>query len=249
MFPVLILFSAALSGIIVGSFINVIIYRLPLILKGEILSLSFPASHCPQCKTPVKFHHLVPVIGWLMLRGRCAHCSVRISARYPLIELLTGGLFTLAILRFGVTPQGMGVVLALIFLIPLFFIDLDTFLLPDRLTLSFLIMALGGGLSGYGMVSVQESVLAAAAGFGIPWLLNRLNHWRYGRDGMGMGDMKLFAALGAWTGLEGLFQIMLIASLIALISALLLLRLKRGKAFPFGPYMVIATLAWVFYFV
>ncbi|PEI02232.1 prepilin peptidase [Pantoea agglomerans] len=248
MFPMLILFFFALTGVTVGSFINVIIYRLPLIIQGEALSLSFPASHCPQCKTPIKFYHLIPVIGWLMLRGRCAHCSIRVSARYPLIELLTGGLFTLAILRFGVTPLGIGVVLALIFLIPLFFIDLDTFLLPDRLTLSFLILASGASLSGYGMVSAQESVLAAAAGFGIPWLLDRLHHWRYGRNGMGMGDMKLFAALGAWTGLEGVFQIMLIASLIALVSALLLLRHKRDIAFPFGPYMVIAALTWIFCF-
>ncbi|MHC9060907.1 prepilin peptidase [Pantoea sp. y20] len=241
------LFLAALTGIMVGSFINVIIYRLPRIIQGEPLSLSFPSSHCPQCKKPVKVYHLVPIISWLLLRGRCAHCGERISARYPLIELLTGTLFALTVLRFGVTPQGISVALSLIFLIPLFFIDLDTFLLPDRLTLSFLFLALGTSLSGYGIVSLQESVFAAVAGFGIPWLINRLHHWRYGRDGMGMGDMKLFAALGALTGFDGVFQIMLIASLIALGCALLIFRHKRGRALPFGPYMVITALGWIFF--
>lgn len=242
------IFFVVLTGVIVGSFINVIIYRLPKIIQGETLSLSFPASHCPRCKVSIKFYHNIPVIGWLMLRGRCAHCGIKISARYPMIESLTGGLFFLTFLCYGLTPHGINVAIAIFFLIPLFFIDLDAFILPDRLTLSFLLLSLGISLRGCGIVSIQESIIAAIAGFGIPWFLNRIHIWRYGRDGMGMGDMKLFAALGALTGLEGVTQIMLISSLIAILSQIILLRHEYGKPFPFGPYIVIASLGWIFCF-
>ncbi|OON41360.1 hypothetical protein BTJ39_05200 [Izhakiella australiensis] len=239
----------ALVGAIVGSFINVVIYRLPRILRGESINLSLPASHCPQCKTPVNIRHNIPLLGWLLLRGRCHHCKQRISPRYPLIELLVAGLFFLTIYLHGVTPQALIALLIISLLVPLFFIDLDTSLLPNRLTLPLLAIAAGSALCGYGLVSWQESLLAAATGFALPWLSDRFYRWRSGKAGMGMGDMKLFAGVGAWLGLEALFQVMLVASLLAIISALCILRRKVGETFPFGPYLVLASVIGFFCFI
>lgn len=237
----------ALVGAVIGSFINVVIYRLPLILQGEKITLSFPASHCLHCKAPIKFHHNIPLLGWLLLGGRCYQCKQGISPRYPLIELLTAGLFFLTIHLYGITPQALVDLAVISMLIPLFFIDLETSLLPDRLTLPLLVLVIIASLFGYGNVSAHEALLAVATGFGLPWLLDRLYYWRHGKPGMGMGDMKLFAATGAWLGLEALFQVMLIACLLAIVSALYLLRRKAGEAFPFGPYLVIASLAYFFF--
>ncbi|WP_345828080.1 prepilin peptidase [Erwinia sp. HDF1-3R] len=239
----------AVLGAVVGSFLNVVIYRLPLILKGEKLTLSLPASHCPQCQSPIKVRHNIPVVGWVMLRGRCINCRQRISPRYPLIELLTAVLFTLIINRYGLTPEGVIGILAITLLVPLFFIDLQTSLLPDRLTFPLIGLTLTASLTGYGVVSWQESLLAATLGFAIPMVLASFYLWRYGKAGMGMGDMKLFASVGAWVGLDGLFQIMLFASLLAMFSAIFVLRRKRGEAFPFGPYIILAALGWIAVFV
>ncbi|MEW5562018.1 prepilin peptidase [Enterobacter asburiae] len=236
----------ALMGAVVGSFINVVIYRLPRMLQGESITLSLPASHCPQCQAPVKIRHNLPVLGWLLLRGRCYQCQQRISPRYPLVELLMAALFVLTITLQGVTPQGILGLLAISLLVPLFFIDLETSLLPDRLTLPLLALVVTAAVCGFGHVTWQEALLAAATGFGLPWLLDRFYCWCRGKAGMGMGDMKLFAGIGGWLGMEALFQIMIIASLLAIVSAWCLLRRKPGETFPFGPYLVLAALAWYF---
>ncbi|HFK7188287.1 prepilin peptidase [Serratia odorifera] len=233
----------SIMGLVVGSFINVIIYRLPKILLGEKITLSWPVSHCPKCKCKIKVYHNVPLLGWLWLKGRCRNCQQAIHWRYPLVELLTAFLFTAHVTLHGINVQSLLDLLMLSLLIPLLFIDLEVSLLPDRLTLPLLALALGCAMLGYSRVTLIDSMFAATLGFGIPWLLDKIYFLRHKRAAMGMGDMKLFAAIGAWFGTEALFNIMLFSSLLAIVVALLLLRKRYGEAFPFGPYMIIVTIA------
>ncbi|HEI8868870.1 TPA: prepilin peptidase [Serratia odorifera] len=232
----------SIIGLVVGSFLNVVIYRLPKILLGDKITLSWPVSHCPKCKCKIKVYHNIPLLGWLWLKGRCRNCKQTIHWRYPLVELLTAVLFTLHVALNGINVQSLLDLLMLSLLIPLFFIDLDVSLLPDRLTLPFLALALCCALVGYSRVTLLDSMLAAVLGFGIPWLLDKLYYLRQKRAAMGRGDMKLFAAIGAWFGTEHLFNIMLLSSVLAMFVALLLLRKRCGDAFPFGPYLIIVTI-------
>ncbi|RYC43338.1 prepilin peptidase [Pectobacterium zantedeschiae] len=235
-----------LVGLVVGSFFNVMIYRMPRILAGEKLSLSWPGSHCPACKHKIQVYHNIPLFGWLWLKGRCAHCRQPISRRYPLIELLTALLFTLVIERDGITLQSLSDVLIFGLLIPLFFIDLDSMLLPDRLTLPVLLCALQLAALGEGHTDFSDAATAVVLGFGLPWLLDRFYVWRHGREGMGMGDMKLLAGIGAWLGCQALLHIMILASLSAIVVTLTLRRKKRYARFAFGPYVIVATLILYF---
>ncbi|HEY3983144.1 prepilin peptidase [Cedecea sp.] len=235
-----------LSGAILGSFCNVVIYRLPRMLYGETaLSLSWPASHCPHCKKPIKVRHNIPLFGWLLLRGRCAGCGQPISLRYPLVEALLAFLYGAIVWQQGLTPQSGVDLLVVTLLVPLFFIDLQTMLLPDRLTLPLLVAALLLAASGYGAVTLPSALLAAGLGFGVPWVLSLLFHLLRGHEGMGRGDMKLLAALGAWLGPQALLDVVAASTLLALGAALVLLRVKPGEPFPFGPYPIIAALAWL----
>ncbi|MBF1994351.1 prepilin peptidase [Serratia symbiotica] len=234
-------------GAIIGSFLNVVIYRLPLIMAGEKMSLSYPASGCPLCGAKIRWHHNLPLLGWLLLAGRCTDCHHPISWRYPLVELLTAALFALLIHRYGLTLQGGYVLVAACLLVVLAGIDQCTMLLPDRLTLPLCGLGIVCAFLGEGRVSGIESLAASALGFLVPWLLDRLFYlWRR-HPGMGMGDMKLFAALGAWFGMTGLWRILAFSPLLALLSALLVLRTKLGEPFPFGPYpiaLALAMLVW-----
>jgi prepilin signal peptidase PulO-like enzyme (type II secretory pathway) len=239
------LFFFIILGAIIGSFCNVVIYRMPLILHGEKLSLSWPSSHCPHCKQPIKFRHNIPLFGWLLLGGRCAGCGKTISWRYPLVEVMLALLYGLIIWRQGVTPQSLFDLLAVTLLLPLLFIDLDTMLLPDRLTLPLLVLALLFAASGYGGVELRLAAIAAVIGFGLPWLLSLLFRALRGHEGMGMGDMKLLAALGAWLGPLALLDIFALSALLALAVAIILLRVKVGQAFPFGPYPIVAAVGWM----
>ncbi|NYS30060.1 MULTISPECIES: A24 family peptidase [unclassified Pantoea] len=234
-----------LTGAIFGSFSNVIIYRLPRILNGEAMSLSWPGSHCPGCKQPVKVYHNIPLLGWLLLRGRCAGCGQAISLRYPLVEAVMAILYGTIIWQQGVTPQSIVDLFVVTLLVPLFFIDLQTMLLPDRLTLPLLVVALLFAASGYGAVTLPQALIAAGLGFGIPWLLSLLFRLLRGHEGMGRGDMKLLAGLGAWVGPLPLLDIVTASSLLALLSGVVLLRVKPGLPFPFGPYPVIAAMGWL----
>lgn len=230
-------------GAIIGSFLNVMIYRLPLIIAGDKVSLSYPASGCPVCGARIRWRHNLPLLGWLLLAGRCADCRQPISWRYPLVELSTALLFALLVYRHGLTLQSGFMLMALCLLVALAGIDLCTMMLPDRLTLPLWGMGVCAAFLGGGRVSGMESLLASAIGFAVPWLLDRLFYLWYRQSGMGMGDMKLFAALGAWFGTETLWHIMGLSSVLAMFSALLLLRIKPGEPFPFGPYPIAVALA------
>ncbi len=251
-----------LLGLVVGSFLNVVAYRLPLMLQAQWrqdccelldqpapeaapLSLAVPNSHCPQCKAPVRPWQNVPVISYLLLGGRCAQCKVRISPRYPVVEAVTG-LMTLCLsLHFGASPQLLGAALLTWALIALTLIDFDTQLLPDDITLPLLWLGLAFNLSGT-FVPLTEAVLGAIAGYGILWSVYWLFKLVTGKEGMGYGDFKLLAALGAWLGWQALPLIILLSSLVgAVVGIALMIIQRRGRdvPMPFGPYL--AAAGWI----
>lgn len=266
--PGLLLFACVLFGLMVGSFLNVVILRLPRMLEiewrrdakeilaetsadldGQTLSLARPASRCPGCDTPLKAWHNVPVISWLALRGRCASCGMAISGQYPLVELLAAGLAAMCVWRFGWSPQ-LGASLVLCWtLLALTVIDFRTKLLPDVLTLSLLWLGLLVNIPAW-FTSLESAVLGAATGYGTFWLIFQLFRLMTGKDGMGFGDFKLLAALGAWLGWTALPMIVLISSVLGAASGILMLlsgRLARDNPMPFGPFLAMAGLLLLFW--
>ena len=257
---------ATLFGLLVGSFLNVVIHRLPKMmeadwaaqaaeLRGETVAepprynLVVPRSACPKCGTQIAAWHNVPVVSWLLLRGRCAHCANPIPVRYPLVEALTGVLAGSAVAAYGATAAGLGAMLLVFFLVALAFIDLDTQLLPDDLTLPLLWLGLAFNLGGT-YVPIADAVIGAMAGYGILWTI----YWTFklvtGKEGMGYGDFKLLAALGAWFGWQALPSIILLASAVGAtvgLSMILFARHKREVPIPFGPYLAGAGLLALFF--
>jgi leader peptidase (prepilin peptidase)/N-methyltransferase len=257
---------AGVFGLLVGSFLNVVIYRLPKMmeadwqqqaaeLRGETapererFNLMVPRSRCPHCGAGITAWHNLPVVSWLLLRGRCAHCGASIGVRYPLIEALTGLLAMAAILRFGPSTAGAAALLLTFFLVALAFIDLDTQLLPDDLTLPLLWLGLAFNLGGT-FVPIADAVLGAMAGYGILWAV----YWAFklvtGKEGMGYGDFKLLAALGAWFGWQAIPSIILLASAVGAtvgIAMIVLVRHKREVPIPFGPYLAGAGLLALYF--
>ncbi len=243
-------------GLVVGSFLNVVIHRLPLMMQAEWradcaelegrevaeeakLNLLTPGSHCPACGTPIAAYHNVPVAGWLVLGGRCAACRAPISARYPLVELFTGLASAYLAWHFG---WGPALAAALVFtwaLIAASVIDLDTQLLPDRITLPLL--WLGLLLNVFGLfVDLRSAVLGAAAGYLMLWSV----YWGFrllaGKEGMGFGDFKLLAALCAWTGWQTLPLILLVSAgsgAVVGLAGIWLAGKGREARIPFGPYL------------
>ncbi|WP_343649810.1 A24 family peptidase [Herbaspirillum sp.] len=252
---------AALLGLLVGSFLNVVIHRLPIMMlretanfvameRGEALphqdryDLWLPHSACPHCARPLAPWHKLPVLSWILLRGRCSFCQARISTRYPLVELLTALLFALVTWRFGLGATGLAVMLCSAFLIALAFIDADTMLLPDDLTLPLLWLGLLVNLN-HRLVALPDAVLGAAVGYGVLWLIFWIFKLATGKDGLGYGDFKLMAALGAWLGWQALPLVLLLASVMGVLLGLALMvggRHQRGQAIPFGPCLAGAGL-------
>jgi len=251
--------AAALTGLAVGSFLNVVIHRLPRMMdaewqaqaaelrgeppaEGERYNLWVPRSHCPACRTPLRVIDNIPLLSWLILGGKCAHCGVRISARYPVVEALTGVLSAGVALHFG---WGWAGALAIVFtwiLIALTFIDADTTILPDSLTLPLLWLGLLANVHGV-FVPLDEAVLGAAAGYLALWSIYWLFKLATGKEGMGYGDFKLLAALGAWMGWKMLLPIVLLSSVVGALVGIAMLALRhlgREHPIPFGPYLAAA---------
>ncbi|UTF59657.1 A24 family peptidase [Gilvimarinus sp. DA14] len=249
-------------GLALGSFLNVLILRLPKILEtswksqccelleqpapaDEKLGLAFPASHCPKCKTPIKPWQNIPVISYLLLKGRCANCQVRISPRYPIIELATALLSVAVVFYFGVTWQAAAVLVFTWALLTLTVIDFDTQLLPDNITLPLL--WLGLIVNSFGLITDLPSALwGAVFGYLSLWSVFWVFKLLTGKEGMGYGDFKLLAALGAWMGWQMLPLIIILSSLVgALIGVALIVIKGRDKniPIPFGPYLAIA--GWI----
>jgi leader peptidase (prepilin peptidase)/N-methyltransferase len=296
---------ALLVGLIVGSFLNVVIYRLPIMLErqwradyaetvsaaagGQIdspslgvapshatdanaprnpaaflrqhdglaeappeprFNLAVPRSVCPACRAPIKGIHNIPLLSYLTLRGRCASCQARISARYPAVELICGIATALVAWRFGFDSAALCAAVVTWFLIALTGIDLDHQLLPDSLTLPLLWLGLLASLTGWGLhagralpVDPRSAIIGAAAGYLSLWAVYHAFRLLTGKEGMGYGDFKLLAALGAWLGWQMLLPIVLLAAIVgALVGGVLILshRTQRGNPMPFGPFLAAA---------
>ncbi len=264
-YPWLFVVFAAVFGLIVGSFLNVVIYRLPKMMELEwrrecaesfpeynieppkdVLTLSVPRSSCQQCGTQIRIIDNIPVISWLFLKGKCHNCRAAISPRYPLIELLTAACSGYVAFHFGFSYFTIALIFFTFVLIAATFIDLDTMLLPDQLTMPLTWAGILLALTQVSPVTLQDSVIGAIAGYLCLWSV----YWGFklltGKEGMGYGDFKLLAALGAWLGWQSLPMIILLSSIVGLVFGLIQLRLqKKGieKAFPFGPYLAIA--GWI----
>lgn len=257
--PAVFAFAAGLLGLIVGSFLNVVIHRLPIMmerdwavqcadLRGETppvfepLSLARPRSRCPQCGHSITALENIPVISWLLLRGRCKDCAAPISLRYPLIEALTGLLFAFSAWHFSFTAAGLGALILIAALLALTAIDFDTQLLPDDITLPLLWIGLT--LNAFNVYTdLKSAVIGAIAGYlslwGVYWLFKLFT----GKEGMGYGDFKLLAALGAWLGWQMLPLTILLSSLVGAVVGIALMvfaRHGRNVPIPFGPYLAAA---------
>ena len=205
-------------------------------------------SHCPHCKTPLSWYENIPLFSWLVLRGKCRHCKAPISPQYPLVELLTALLAMASVWRFGFGWQGFGAALFSCYLVALSGIDLRTRLLPDQLTLPLMWLGMVASVENL-YVGQKTALLGAMAGYlslwSVYWLFKQLT----GKEGMGHGDFKLLAALGAWTGLAGVMPTILLSSLVgAVVGSLWLAAKGKDKAtpIPFGPYLAIA--GWISFF-
>lgn len=256
---------AAVLGLLVGSFLNVVILRLPERMAAgwrrearEVLELETDAtplppgivrepSHCPHCKHPLSARDNIPLIGWLLLRGRCRYCKASISIQYPLVELLSGVLSAIIVWKFGPTWMALAGLMFTWMLIAMAGIDFRTQLLPDQLT--FPLLWLGLLLSLLPMfVAAPSAIIGAAAGYLSLWSVYWLFKLITGKEGMGYGDFKLLAALGAWMGPVSLLPVILLSSLIgALIGGTLiaLRRHERELPMPFGPFIAAAGWVWL----
>jgi leader peptidase (prepilin peptidase)/N-methyltransferase len=268
-YPALLFVTAGFAGLCVGSFLNVVIHRLPRMMEaqwraecaalaegdqaGSALpaepaapyNLLQPPSRCPSCATPIRAWQNIPVVSWLWLRGRCAACRAPISFRYPAVEMAAGALAVLAAWRYGATGAAMAAMVFCWALLALTFIDLDTQLLPDDITLPLLWLGLLVNAFGT-FTDLRSAVFGAAGGYLLLWSV----YWGFRllakKEGMGYGDFKLLAALGAWTGWQVLpFIVLVSAGTGAIIGGLLLWRSKSGSdtRIPFGPYLALGGLA------
>jgi len=253
---------AGILGLLIGSFLNVVIHRVPVMMQREVDSvcacerdepephperynLVVPRSACPHCGHQITALENIPVISWLLLRGKCSSCKAPISARYPAIEVLSALLSAGLVWHFGFGWTGMATLVFGWLLIAMTFIDLDTQLLPDDLTLPLLWLGLLVNVKGL-FVPLQDAVLGAAAGYMALWTVYWVFKLVRGKEGMGYGDFKLLAALGAWMGWQMLPAIILLSSIVGAvvgISMMIAARMGFDHKIPFGPYLAGAGLA------
>jgi leader peptidase (prepilin peptidase)/N-methyltransferase len=259
--PFTLVLFAALLGFFIGSFLNVVIARLPVMMErewqaemaefrgeataeGERFNLVAPRSRCPHCKHTISMLDNIPLVSFLLLRGRCRHCQASISARYPLVELTTALLSAYAAWRFGYGLVTVGALVFVWVMIALAFIDFDTRLLPDSLTLPLLWMGLIFNLI-TGNVPLEDAVIGAVAGYLFLWSVYWLFKLATGKEGMGYGDFKLLAAIGAWLGWQALPLTIVLASVVGAlfgIGLIVLGRQQRNTPMPFGPFLAVAGL-------
>ncbi len=263
-YPELFIVSIGLLGLIIGSFLNVVIYRLPIMMEkswrsecqefleikndhdaAEKFNLSVPASSCPNCNQAIRAYQNIPVISYLFLGGRCANCKHPISIRYPLVELLTGLCSAVIAWHFGVTIDTLFALLLTWSLIALSGIDIDHQLLPDSITLP--ILWLGLFLSLFEIFTdSHSSIIGAVSGYLFLWIIYQLFKITTGKEGMGYGDFKLLALLGAWMGWQYTLTVILLSSLVGAvvgISMIVLVKHDRNIPIPFGPYL--AAAGWI----
>ncbi len=257
--PVILALCAGLLGLCVGSFLNVVIHRLPKMMEGqwqrecaelsgqepppaEHYNLVSPRSACPSCGRKIGALENMPLLSYAFLRGKCAGCGARISIRYPLVEALTAALSAYVAWHFGFGLAAAGALLFTWAMVALTFIDLDTFYLPDSITLPLLWLGLLLNLDGT-YAPLSSAVIGAVAGYLSLWTVYWAFKWATGKEGMGYGDFKLLAAIGAWLGWQMLPLTILLSSLVgAVIGISMIVFAGRGRSvpIPFGPYLAIA---------
>ncbi|MGL1832937.1 prepilin peptidase [Rhodocyclaceae bacterium SMB388] len=256
----------ALLGLFVGSFLNVVIHRLPRMMEreweaqaaeirgeeaapAERFNLATPRSRCPHCGHLITALENIPLVSYIILRGRCGHCGASISRRYPVVELLTAVLSGYAAWHFGIGLATAGALVFIWAMIALSFIDLDTQLLPDQITLPLLWLGLAFNLTGT-YTDLSSAVIGAMAGYLALWSVYWLFKLATGKEGMGYGDFKLLGAIGAWLGWQILPLTILLSSLVGAIvgiSLIALARHKRNVPIPFGPYLAAAGVIALFW--
>ena len=265
--------TVTILGLIVGSFLNVVIFRLPKIMENEwfcecrellvdelkptdkkkdkestepeILTLSKPASTCPKCSHKIKVIENIPLLSWLFLKGKCSNCKNPISVRYPIIETVSGVLSLAIAMHYGVSIQTLFMLFLTWSLITLTMIDFDKMILPDQITLPLVWLGLLLNLNGL-FVGIEQAVIGAMVGYLSLWSIFWLFKLITGKEGMGYGDFKLFAVFGAWFGWELLPVLILMASLVGAVIGISLMVFKNhegSKPIPFGPYLAIA--GWI----
>ena len=264
---VVLIFLALVLGLLVGSFLNVVIYRVPEGLnrnwklqakqmldlpleqgEGERFNILMPPSHCPSCKTAIKPWQNIPILSYVLLKGPCKHWQTALSLRYPLIELLTGLVFAVCAWKFGATWTALATMVFSAYLIAMIFIDADTQLLPDQLTLPLMWGGIVFHLAAYllqadwGITTLVDSLLGAIVGYMSLWSIFQLFKLVTGKEGMGYGDFKLLAALGAWLGISVLPIIIIMSALVGLVFALIM-KVAKNQPMPFGPYLAIS--GWI----
>lgn len=265
--PVIFITLSVFFGLLVGSFLNVVIHRLPKMMEREWhnnclelqgkeplaeqkkMTLSKPRSACPKCGHQITALENIPVLSYLLLAGKCKGCKTKISLRYPLVEALTGALIGLVAYRFGYTYTTLFAWAFTLSLIALTFIDFDTQLLPDDITLPLLWLGLLFNLNG-GFTDLQSAVIGAVVGYLILWSV----YWAFklttGKEGMGYGDFKLLAAIGAWFGWQLIPAVILLSSVLGAVIGIGLIVFKGkegGTAIPFGPFLALGGIAALFY--
>ena len=263
----LVVLLALILGLLVGSFLNVVIYRVPEGLnrnwklqakqmldlpleqgEGERFNILMPPSHCPSCKAAIKPWQNIPILSYVLLKGQCKHCHAAISLRYPLVELLTGLVFAVCAWKFGATWTALAAMVFSAYLIAMIFIDADTQLLPDQLTLPLMWAGIVFHLAAYllqadwGITTLVDSLLGAIVGYMSLWSIFQLFKLVTGKEGMGYGDFKLLAALGAWLGISVLPIIIIMSAVVGLIFALIM-KVAKNQPMPFGPYLAIS--GWI----
>ncbi|WP_417670597.1 prepilin peptidase [Pseudoalteromonas tetraodonis] len=268
--------TIGLVSLCIGSFLNVVIYRLPLMMQKEwqtecrllladeltnakakqtnaqttdTFNLVKPNSCCPKCKAAIKPWQNIPIISWLLLKGKCATCNNPISVRYPLVEAITAILSLVVAYTFGATEQALLYIVVTWALVALTFIDIDHMLLPDQLTLPLLWLALIASVMGY-TIAPSDAIIGAACGYLSLWSVFWLFKLITGKEGMGYGDFKLLAVFGALLGWQSLLTIILLSSLVGAVIGIALLSIQgkdKATPIPFGPYLAIAgwiTMLW-----
>ena len=241
-----------LISLTVGSFINLLIYRLPIMIRYEgdmSINLWRPRSFCPLCRTTIPAHCNIPILSYLFLRGRCATCKQRIGWQYPIVELCTVLLALSAAYYFGYDYQAIWATVFLWILLALFMIDIQTKLLPDVLTLGLLWLGLICNAR-YGLfIPIHEAIYACATGYMVLWSMTYIYYGITGKEGMGYGDFKLLAAFGAWFGFQGLVFILFLSSILGVIvgvTYLMYYRYSKDTPIPFGPFLCMVGGVYLF---
>ncbi|MGH8727307.1 MAG: prepilin peptidase [Burkholderiales bacterium] len=264
--PGVLIILATIAGLLIGSFLNVVVYRLPKMLEREfraqcaelegktvpndpVFNLISPRSRCPHCNQPISALENIPLLSYLFLKGKCSGCQNQISPRYPIVEMFSAVLSAYVAWRYGLTIAMAGALIFGWILIALTLIDFDTQLLPDSLTLPLVWLGLLFNLSG-AFTDLSSAVIGAATGYLVLWSVYWCFKWTTGKEGMGYGDFKLLAAIGAWLGWQLLPLTILLSSFVgAVVGIALIVFRKHGRdmPIPFGPYLAAAGLITMFW--